>query len=114
MTPFIAQGECRSLRFHPWGRGGYTDGRRMDEGKRRGWEAQMARLREASPDEKLQAAAEQRRISSELLRAGLRARFPDLDEEAIAWRQGELTFGPDVWREICERRQRRRLRHPAT
>lgn len=86
----------------------------MEEEKRSGWEAQIARLRTATPEEKLQAAAEQRRISTELIRAGLRARFPNIDEETLEWKRGELTFGVEVWKEICERRQRSRLRHPAT
>jgi hypothetical protein len=80
----------------------------MDDLKRRSLELQYERLRAASPAEKLEAAAEQRRISTELARAGLRARFPDLDDEQIEQKRGELTFGADAWRNICERRQRRR------
>jgi hypothetical protein len=86
----------------------------MDAEKRRSLEEHAVRLRSAGPDEKLRAAAEQRRISTELIRAGLRARFPDLDDERIEEKRGELTFGADVWREICERRQRRPLRPPPT
>jgi hypothetical protein len=67
---------------------------------------QARRLAAATPDEKLRAAAEQRRITTELVRAGLRARFPGLSEEEIEFKRGELTCGSETWRMICERRQR--------
>ena len=50
----------------------------MNPEKSAGLKNHARRLADASPDEKLRAAAEQRRISTELIRAGLRARFPDL------------------------------------
>jgi hypothetical protein len=80
----------------------------MNDAKVASLSAQARRLAAATPDEKLRAAAEQRRIATELVRAGLRARFPGLDEEAIEFNRGELTFGSETWRMICERRQRRR------
>jgi hypothetical protein len=83
----------------------------MDADKKRGWDEQIARLRSATPDERLRAAARQRDISTELLRAGLRLRFPDLDEEGIEFKRGEITFGAEVWQSICERRRRRTLGH---
>lgn len=85
----------------------------MDEAKKRSWEAHVARLRQATPDERLRAAADQRRVSTDLLRGGLRARFPRLDEAEIEWKTGEIIFGAAFWRELCERRRRRTLRHPA-
>jgi hypothetical protein len=83
----------------------------MDDAKRRSWEAQIARLRAATPDERLRAAADQRRVSTELLLAGLRERFPELDEEQIESKAGEIVFGASEWRSICERRRRRALGH---
>lgn len=80
----------------------------MNDAKAASLSIHARRLAGASPDEKLRAAAEQRRISTELIRAGLRARFPDLGEEEIEFKRGELTFGAETWRMICERRQRRR------
>ena len=85
----------------------------MDGAKRRSWEAHIARLRRATPDERLRAAAAQRRISIELLKAGLRARFPDLDQARIDSKAGELIHGAAVWRDICERRRTRGIDTPA-
>lgn len=77
----------------------------MDEFKRKSWEMQIERLRRATPEERLQAAAAQREISKDLLRSGLLARFPDLTEAEIENRMGEIIFGVEVWRDICERRR---------
>ena len=86
----------------------------MDEAKRRSWEKQIQRFRKATPDQKLRAAADQRRISGELLNAGIRARHPDLAESEVEDRAGELIFGTDMWRDICERRRRHHHRYPAS
>ncbi len=77
----------------------------MDEAKQRGMERHWARLRAATPDERLQAAAAQRRIGLELLRGGLRARFPHLSDAELEDRMGEILFGAEVWRGFRERRR---------
>ena len=79
----------------------------MDEDKRRSLQEQFMRLRRATPEERLRAAAEQRRIALELLRGGLRARFPTLTDAELEDRMGEIIFGAEVWRDMRERRRRR-------
>lgn len=79
----------------------------MDEEKRRSLLTQIERLRDLTPDERLAAASEQRRISLELLRSGLRSRFPGLSDADIDDRAGEIIFGVETWREIRERRRSR-------
>ncbi|MBI2900518.1 MAG: hypothetical protein HYY17_10050 [Planctomycetes bacterium] len=80
----------------------------MDDEKRRSRERHVEILRRATPDERLRAASAQRRISLELLKAGLLARSPGLTDREVEDRMGEIVFGVEVWREIRERRQRRR------
>ena len=52
-------------------------------------------LRRQTPDEKLRAAAAARRISMELMRAGIRMREPGLDPAGVERRLRELIL-PDV------------------
>ena len=86
----------------------------MDEAKRRSWEKQIRWLRKTTPDQRLRAAAEQRRISKELLFAGIRARHTDWDERQVEDKAGEIIFGAETWRDICERRRRHHHRYPAS
>ncbi|NUN48146.1 MAG: hypothetical protein HUU15_04865 [Candidatus Brocadiae bacterium] len=78
----------------------------MDADKHRSWLAGIERLRAATPDDRLRAAADQRRIGLELLRGGIKAQHPDISDEELDRRTGEAIFGQEVWREICERRRR--------
>lgn len=78
----------------------------MDDDKARSLDAHFERLKRATPEERLRAAAEQRRVSLELLRAGLRARFPDATEAEVEHRAGEAVFGAETWGMMCERRRR--------
>jgi hypothetical protein len=82
----------------------------VDEAKQRGLAIQYERVRAATVAERLEAAASQRRIALELLRGGLRSQFPHLTEEELETKMGEIIFGAGVWRDICERRRRRRDR----
>lgn len=64
----------------------------MHPEEREGWLMLVADLRRRTPDERLRAAAAQRRISLELMRAGIRSRRPDLDPAAVERRLRELLF----------------------
>ena len=63
--------------------------------KHEGHERMIEDLRRRSPDEKLRAAAGARRISLELMRAGIRMREPDLDPAGVERRLRELIFPDD-------------------
>ena len=78
----------------------------MDDEKARSLHDQLFRLRTATPEERLVAAAEQRTMSLELLRGGLRARFPAASEDEIENRAGEIVFGAETWELMCEARRR--------
>lgn len=79
----------------------------MDDEKRRSWRAGIERLRQATIDERLKAAADQRRIALDLLKGGLRSSHPALGEDEIEFKAGEIIFGRAVWQDIHDRRRRR-------
>lgn len=78
----------------------------MHPEKRKPWREQIDRLRSATPDERLRAASAQRKIELELLKSGLRARFPSLSDAELQDRMGEIIFGKSTWQEMCDRRRR--------
>ena len=67
----------------------------------------MERLRAATPDERIRAGFTQVRISFELFKGGLRARFPEAGEDEIEDRAGEILYGPDLWGRVRDARRRR-------
>ena len=71
--------------------------------------AQIARLRAATPEERLREAADLRRISLEVLRAGVEATFPALTADEVEVKVGEIIFGREFWQKVCELRRRRKL-----
>jgi hypothetical protein len=83
----------------------------MDAAKRESWLEGPERQRSAPPDERLRAAADQRRIALDFLRGGIRARHPGISDEELENRVGIAGFGEPTWGDIRERRRRCRDRH---
>lgn len=67
----------------------------MHAEERDGWEMLIADLRRRTPEERLRAAASQRRISLELMRAGIRRREPALDAAGVERRLRESIFSTE-------------------
>lgn len=66
----------------------------------------IERWRRATPDERFRAAAAMRDAEKARLKADVQARFPQASEAEVESRMGEVIFGVEVWRDICERRRR--------
>jgi hypothetical protein len=73
--------------------------------KRRSRLAGIERLKQATIDERMRAASDQRRIAPDLLKGGLRSQNPGLSKEEVEFKAEEILFGRAVGQDMHDRRR---------